>query len=177
MKNKVAPWAPFVLCFLVIVSVAATQQAPAPIAIINLQVVMEQTPGWEQARDGWTGEMKGFESELEGMRNSLDSMIRAFDQQSVVLTPSARTDKQAELQQYQQRLAERAQALQTRSEERERELLAPLEERVQTVIEGLRAERNISVIFDVASEGNPIVSADRGLDLTQLVIDRLKTQG
>ena len=176
MKNKVVRWALFALGFFVIVSVAAARQASSTIGIINLQVVMEQTPGWEQARETWTTEIAQFESELEGMRTSLDSMIRAFDQQSVVLTPSARTDKQTELQQYQQQLAERAQVLQTRSAERERELLAPLEERVQTVIEGLRAERNISVIFDVASDTNPIVSADRSLDLTQTVIDRLKTQ-
>lgn len=174
MKNKAARWAPLALGLLLVVTVAAARQASTTIGLINLQVVMEQTPGWEEARDTWTGEIEQYEAELEGMRSRLDSMIRAFDQQSVVLTPSARTDKQSELQQYQQRMAERAQALQTRSAERERELLAPLEERVQGVIEALRAERSLAIIFDVSAEANPIVSADRGLDITQAVVDRLK---
>ncbi len=37
----------------------------------------------------------------------------------------------------------------------------------------MRAERNLAVIFDIGSPGN-IVSADRSLDITQTVIDRLR---
>ena len=62
-------------------------------------------------------------------------------------------------------------------DERERELVAPLEERVKGIIEGLRAERNLAFIFDVGAPGNNIVAADRTLDLTALVVQRLQQGG
>ena len=54
------------------------------------------------------------------------------------------------------------------------QLVAPLEERVKGVIEGLRAERNLIFIFDVGAPGNNIVAADRTLDLTTVVVQRLQ---
>ena len=98
------------------------------------------------------------------------------DQQQVVLSPTARQEKQAELQGLQEQIQSRAAELQTRSGERQRELLAPLELRVQAVIDGIRAERNLAVIFDVASQSSPIISADTGLDLTDTVVQRLQAQ-
>jgi hypothetical protein len=39
--------------------------------------------------------------------------------------------------------------------------VAPLEERVKGVIEGVRAERNLLFIFDVGAPGNNVVAARR----------------
>ena len=47
------------------------------------------------------------------------------------------------------------------------------DERVQAVIEGIRAEGNYAVIFDVAAMGGAMVAADRSLDITAQVIQRL----
>jgi Skp family chaperone for outer membrane proteins len=93
------------------------------------------------------------------------------------LSPSARTAKQQEIRETQQRLQQRYAELQTRASERERELVAPLEERVKGIIEGIRAERNLAFVFDVGAPGNNIVAADRTLDLTPLVIQRLQSAG
>jgi outer membrane protein len=111
------------------------------------------------------------------MQGQLDSTVRAYDQQQIALSPTARTNKQQEIRDLQQRLQQRYSELQTRAAERERELVAPLEERVKGVIEGLRAERNLAFIFDVGAPGNNIVAADRVLDLTALVIQRLQQPG
>lgn len=176
MNRHLARWAPFALVFLFLSVVGARQQASPSIGLINLNAVMEQMPGFELARQTWESELAQYEQEMIRMQDTLNAKIAAFDQQQVVLSPTARQEKQAELQGLQQQIQSRAQELQTRSGERQRELLAPLEMRVQAVVDGIRAERNLAVIFDVASQASPIISADTGLDLTDTVVQRLQAQ-
>ena len=47
---------------------------------------------------------------------------------------------------------------------------------VRGVIEGIRAERNLSIIFDAGSQTSNIIAADRTLNITDLVIQRLKDE-
>lgn len=174
MKPHLARWAPLATGLLLIVGVAATQQAAPRIGLVNLQVIMEQTPGYAEARDTFNQLLTGYQQEMEGLQATYDSMVRAYDQQQVVLSPTARQEKLEQVRQFQARMAQRAQQLDETSTTEQRRLLEPLEERVQTVIDGLRAERNLAIVFDVGTAGN-IVSADRTLDMTQLVIDRLRS--
>ena len=55
-----------------------------------------------------------------------------------------------------------------------RELLDPIQTKVNSVIEGVRAAGNYAMIFDVSAPNNGIVTADKSLDLTQRVIQQLK---
>ena len=71
-------------------------------------------------------------------------------------------------------MQQRAEELQARQAERERELVAPLESRVQAIIEGVRAERNIGIVFDVATMAQAIAAVDESLDITPLVVQRLQ---
>ena len=100
--------------------------------------------------------------------------MAAFDQQQLVLSPQAREEKVTELRGLNDRVQARMQELQNQDLERQRELVAPLEQRIQAVIDGLRAERNLSIVFDVANPNSTIISADPSLDLTPLVISRLQ---
>lgn len=149
------------------------QQGPPPNArfgFVNLQVVIEQTPGYAAAESTLNAEIAGFRAEVQQLQVQLDSMIRAYDQQQIALSPTNRQAKEQEIRETQQRFQQRANELQTRIQQRERELIAPLEERVRGVIEGIRAERNLAFVFDVTN----FITADRTLDLTALVVQRLR---
>ena len=45
------------------------------------------------------------------------------------------------------------------------------------IIEGIRAEFNYSMIFDASAQGGGLITADRSLDISQLVIQRLQAAG
>lgn len=143
---------------------------------VNSQLIIRQVPGYAAAESTLNAEIAGFRDEVQRMQVALDSMIRAFDQQQIALSPTSRQAKQREIQETQQRIEQRYSELQTQAAERERALVAPLEERVKGVIEGLRAERNLLFIFDVGAPGNNVVAADRSLDLTAVVVQRLQGQ-
>ena len=121
--------------------------------------------------------MTGYQDEVQQLQQQLDSAVSAFNQQSIVLSPTARQEKTEELRGLQQQLEQRTTELQQRAAQRQQELIGPLEDRIQSVIDGLRAERNIAVGFDVAAPGNNIISADPVLDLTTVVVQRITGAG
>ena len=114
---------------------------------------------------------------MQKLQASLDSAVQSFQQSSVVLSPSARTAKQKELEAQQQQLEKRMQELQEKAVQRERDLIEPIQQRVTSVVEGVRAAGGYAMIFDVGVQNSGIVAADRSLDLTQKVIDQLKAGG
>ncbi len=153
----------------------AAAPAGTRIGVINSRLILQATPGWAQAESTWTRENEGYRAEVQKMQATLDSASADFDQQSVVLSPSQRQAKRTELEQQRQKLEQRYAELQQKSAQRQAELLDPLQQRVNAVIEGVRAEGNFGLIFDVAASGSGIVAVDRALDLTPRIIERLKS--
>lgn len=182
-----------VLCAAVLVPGGlAAQQHPAPVApthkaatpipssnatrlgYVNSRAILAVTPGYAQAESTFTREFDMAKSQVAQLQAQLDSAATDFQNSSVLLSPTARQQKQQGLVQQQQAIEQKTQELQTRMQGRERELIEPIQSRVQAVIEGIRAEGNYAMIFDVSAMGGAVVAADRSLDLTQVVIDRLQ---
>lgn len=178
-------WTLAALAVVIVAGVAAiprppnslTQQGASVIGVVSTETILQQTPGFAQAESTFNAEMASYQEEVERLRGGLDSAAAAFQQQSLVLTPTVREERMDELRRLQQRFEQRSSELSDLAQGRQRQLLAPLEDRIQRVIDGLRAERNLAVVFDIASPANNIVSADPSIDLTQVVIGRLRGSG
>ena len=174
MDRLISRWVPAALVIIVVVGVAATaRQSGQGVGIVNLQIIMTQTPGYQEALVTFEAEFKAAQDDLEAMLQQRDSLLAEYERASIVLTPTGRQEKQTEIQRLEARLEQRAQDLQNRQAERQRELVSPLEQRVQAVIEGIRAERNLGIIFDVATMQG-IAAVDPQLDLTPIVVQRLQ---
>ncbi|MGH7590024.1 MAG: OmpH family outer membrane protein [Gemmatimonadales bacterium] len=141
---------------------------------VNSRAILAVTPGYAQAESTFTREFDMAKTQVAQLQAQLDSAATDFQNSSVLLSPTARQQKQQGLVQQQQAIEQKTQELQTRMQGRERELIEPIQSRVQAVIEGIRAEGNYAMIFDVSAMSGAIVAADRSLDLTQVVIDRLQ---
>jgi outer membrane protein len=155
-------------------SLAAQQAGTPKLAYVNTQAILKQTPGYVKAESTFTKELANYRVEVQKLQASLDSAASDFDQQSVMLSPTQRAAKRKDLQAQQQKLEQRTQELQQQAATRERELLDPIQSKVNSVIEGVRAAGNYAMIFDVSAPNNGIVTADKTLDLTQRVIQQLK---
>lgn len=153
--------------------VALPAQVGVKVAFVDSRLILQRTPGYAAADSQFTRELGSWRAEVQRLQASLDSAARDFEQSSVVLSPSARDAKRQDLIQQQQTLEQRAADLEQRAAARQRELLDPIEQRVNAAIESVRASGNYAFIFDVGSPGNGIVAADRSLDLTQVVIEQL----
>lgn len=151
------------------VSASALSAQTPKLGFVNVQQVMAQAPGLAEARATFEREVQAAQPELQRMETQLDSLQQEFQRQQATLTEAAKTQRQQDLQQryatYQQR--------RTTLQRREQELLQPITQRVEAVIEQIRKEGSYAMIFDTAQSG--IVAADQTLDLTNRVLDRLKT--
>lgn len=147
--------------------------AAPKIAFINSREILQRTPGYAVAESTYLKEVEGFRTEVQKLQQQLDSAVQLFDQQALVLSPSARQTKQRELQQMQQRMEQRTNELQDRARQREQELLQPIQARVHSVIQGIRAELNYSLILDADAAGGLIAASDPALNITARVLQRL----
>jgi Skp family chaperone for outer membrane proteins len=156
-----------------------TAAAPQPLrlAFINSQLILANTPGRAEAESLFTREMAGYRAEVQSLQARLDSAVAEYQRTSVALTPAARQAREAEIRNLQQRAQQRASELDQQASQREGQLTAPIMRRVNAVIEGIRAEFNYAMIFDAAATGGTLVTADQALDISALVIERLRAAG
>jgi Skp family chaperone for outer membrane proteins len=170
-RNR-AKWSLAALPIAILVMLAALPQQGHQLAVVDSDQIVPQMPGYGEADSIFQSETAAWRAELQPMQAALDSAVRAFDQQSLTLSESARNEKMDELQQMSVQVQRRSDELSQRAQARFRELMAPLQDRARTVIDGLRAERNIAMVFEITSPG--IVSVDPAIDLTPIVISRLR---
>lgn len=161
-----------------IVQVAAAQSgAGCKVAYVAAQPVLAQTPGYAAAESIWTREYEGYRAEIAKLTDSLNKDAAKFEESSAMLSPTNRDAGRKRLEAQQAALEARQQELSQRAAARRQELLAPIEQRVTAIIEGIRAENNITMVFDVSQQNSSILTADKACDLTQRVVDRLKAGG
>lgn len=146
-------------------------------AFVNIRAVLAQAPGYAQAESTWVREVEGYRVEISRMQDSLNTAAAKFEESSVMLSASNRATERKKLEDLDAALRTREQELQAQAGRRRQELLDPVEERVVSIVEGVRAEGNYSLIFDVSNQASSIVAADKSRDITQRVIERLKASG
>lgn len=156
------------------VAAQQTAAAPARVAFVNMRRILSETPGYAQAETTFVKEMSGHRAEYQKLQVSLDSAASDFEQQATLLSATARATRRRDLETRQQALEQRGQELQQRIATRERELLDPIQTRVVAVIERLRAAGGYAIVFDVSTQANNVVTADKALDLSAQVIAELK---
>jgi outer membrane protein len=154
---------------------AAQQGGGSKVAYVNTQAILKSTPGYAAAESTFAREVETYRAEVQKLQATLDSAASDLEQKSVMLSPTQREARRKELTGQQQKLEQRSQELQQKAVTRERELLDPIQSKVNSVIEGVRAAGNYAMIFDVSAPNSGIVTADKSLDLTQRVIQQLKS--
>ena len=153
------------------------QAQPLKLAYINSQLILANTPGRAEAESTFNREMTGYQAQVQALQATLDSAVADYNRASLVLSPTAKQQREAQIRDLETRTRTQINDLQQRANAREQQLTAPIMARVQAVIEGIRAEFNYSMIFDASAQNAGLVSADRALDISQLVIQRLQAGG
>ena len=152
-------------------------QTVARVAYVNTTAILQQTPGFAAADSTLTAMRVGFQEEADSLRAQLAIAVIGADQQQLLLNPETGAAQFDSLQGLDDQIRARLTEMQNQVLVRQRELLTPLEVRIRTVIDGLRAERDLAVVYDVSSPSFAGLSADPSADLTDIVISRLRGSG
>ncbi|NIM51923.1 MAG: hypothetical protein GTN78_25905 [Gemmatimonadales bacterium] len=166
-------WGLILLPAVFLVALGASQQG-VRLGYVDSEQILQRMPGFTTADSTFQAESASWRAEVQQLQAALDSAVEAFNQQSPVLSPTVRQERTQELQRLSRQVQDRSAELSQRAPARWRELMKPLEDRAVAVIRGLRAERNLVLVFDVAAAGNNIIAADPALDLTGEVVGRLQ---
>jgi outer membrane protein len=154
-------------------AVAAEAQTPLKIGYLNSQEVLANFSEAAAAQQRFDQEMQAYQAEIQQLEQELTGLQENLQRQQLTLSPDARAAREQQLQTrvtaYQQRTAQLSQI----AEQRQQELIQPVMDRINTIIEAIRVEGQYHLILDVAA--GSIIAADPMLDLTQQVIGRLGT--
>jgi Skp family chaperone for outer membrane proteins len=153
---------------------AARPPAPFPegakIAFVNIN----QIAGGSVEGKAATGKIQEWEkkknSELLGKGTALKAMQDKLSSGGGVMSDPARSQLEKDIEKAQRELQFAQQDAQTERNEMTQQLQGEFQEKLNPVIEALRVEKGLQIIFSVLDAG--IVAADPGLDLSAEVIKR-----
>ncbi|MFN2635811.1 MAG: OmpH family outer membrane protein [Gemmatimonadaceae bacterium] len=163
---------------LIFVGIAAAQSAPpVKIGYINSALLLQQAPGRAEAEAQFDKEVGVYRQQIQRMDDSLKTLMAAFDRDAPKLDSTTREARRTSIGQREIEYQGRARGLDSTMQVRQAQLVKPIMERVQSVIESIRSEDGYSMILDVGAQSSIVVAADKRLDLTDKVLSRLKSQG
>ena len=153
---------------------SASAQAAPKFGFINSAAILAEAPGRAEAENQFKTEVAAYQAQLQRMSDSLQTMAATFDKESPRLDSVTRATRAKTIQDKEADYQTRAHNLDQQMQNRQAELIRPLMENLQKIIEQVRAEDNYAMIFDVGAQTSVIVAADKSLDITQKVLARVK---
>jgi outer membrane protein len=158
-------------------SLSAQASAAPKIGFINSAAILAEAPGRAEAENRFKGEVSAVQAQLQRMSDSLQTMAANFDKEAPRLDSASRVTRAKAIQDRETAYQSRARTLDSTMQTRQAELIRPIMENLQKIIEQVRSEEGYSMIFDVASQTSVIVAADKSLDITQKVLAKVKAAG
>lgn len=155
-------------------STAHAQQATPKFAYLNSQLVMQAAPGGAEAAATLQRELAGYQAQIQRMGDSLQALVTEYNKAELTLSPAAKETRQKAIRAREDEFEKRRQTLEQQAQNRQLELMRPIQELVSKTIETIRTEDGYTMIFDIAAAPGVLVSADRNLDITDRVIARVQ---
>jgi outer membrane protein len=153
-------------------------QAAAPkIVYVNSQKIIAQAPGRADAEAQFQKEMDQYKAQVQKLGDSLKTQIADYQKNQATMTPAARAAREKDLGGKQQAYQQHVQELEQTAQQREAELVRPIMEQINKIIEQIRSENGYLFILDAGSQAGVVVAADSSLDITDQVIKKLVAAG
>ena len=153
----------FAVLALLLVAAAATPasaQAPLKLGYINAQQILATAPGREAAERQFESEVGAFRQQIHRMDDSLRVMGEAFQREQATMTAAVRQQRTQALEATEEAFQQRAAQLNQQMQQRQAELVRPIMDQLNRVLDEIRRADGYAFIFDVSSAGQAIVAAE-----------------
>lgn len=166
------------VAFMAMPVVALAQgQTDLKIGYIDSEEVIKAAPGYTEANEAFNRTATAWRDTLDTKRTRLQTLFDDYKKQEVILSPEKKTEKQQEMLTLEQDIQQYFQSKFGQEGEaaaRQAELMRPIIDRVNDVIDQTRREGSYALIFDL--NDGALVAGDPALNITEQVIQRLRTQ-
>lgn len=157
--------------------ILAAQAGGPKIVYVNSQKIIAQAPGRADAEAQFQKEMDQYKAQVQKMGDSLQTMVADYQKAEPTLSQSVKATRTKDLRDRQQAYQQHVQQLEQTAQQREAELVRPIMEQINKIIEQVRTENGYAFILDAGSQAGVVVAADSSLDITDQVIKRLQAAG
>lgn len=144
----------------------------AKVAFIDLQVVVQQSKLGKKGRDAMQALNDKIAAELGTMNKEIQALQDRMKSQQGVVSESAYNAMVKELDKRQREAQFKQQDAQVQLEQLNTELLGTFQQQVMPLVEKLREERGLWIVFALGENSN-IAAAHAGLDLSAEIVKRL----
>jgi outer membrane protein len=145
--------------------------AELKIGIVDMQRIIEESEPGQKAMQQLKEEFKKYESEIDTKKSEVDKLRETIQNQKMMLTDEAKTDKELEFKRKVRDLQDLYQVYQKKKQDRIKELSSPILERLAAVIETYGKRHNYSFIIDKRNSG--LVYGSEALEITEKVMVEL----
>lgn len=147
-------------------SAARAQQAPAKIAIINIQNAILATKDGEKAREQIRAKFEPRSKEIEAAGNEVQQLRSQLQKTANAISAEAREKLSREIDDKNKKLQWESEDFQSDLQQEEQKLVGEIGQRMIQIIDEYAKANNISVVLDVSSQASPVLWAATGIDIT-----------
>jgi outer membrane protein len=155
--------------------VALAQGGELKIAYVDSDAVIKQAPGYTEANEEFNRTANEWRDSLAQRQQGLQELFEEYKRQEVILSPEKKIERQEEMLRLEREMQEYFQSKfgpEGEAGTRQAELMQPIIERVNRVIDQTRQQGQYSLIFDL--NDGALVAGDPALNITEEVIQKLR---
>jgi len=164
----------FGLAFGFIVGSAAVPPPGERVGFVEVEKVLAEMPEAKSIREKLEKEQQQALKELEKKQKDLKEAFDEYERKKTLMKPDEQKKKEEELQaqlaQYRQLEQSKSAALQ----QKQAELLKPLEEKIAKTIEKIAQQQGYSLVISKGGIANTVLYGDKNVNLTYKVIDAIR---
>ena len=145
------------------------------IAYIDTDRIMMTSPETQEAQTILMGERQKWEQEIADMDTEIEQLYADYESKKMILTESGKQEAETKIMLLSEARQAKVQELFGENGtfvQRQNELLAPILNKLKTIIEKVAVENNYSIILD-ASAGS-LLYAKPNLDITDSILNEME---
>ncbi len=145
------------------------------IAYIDTDRIMMSSPETQEAQTILMGERQKWEQEIADMDTEIEQLYADYESKKMILTESGKQEAETKIMSMSEARQAKVQEIFGENGtfvQRQNELLAPILNKLKTIIEKVSIENNYSIVLD-ASAGS-VLYAKPNLDITDTILSEME---
>jgi len=151
---------------------APAQNAPAKVAIINIQSAIIATKDGEKARNDMQTKLGPKAKDLEARNAEIVKLRDALQKGANTQSQEQREKLQREIDDKGKRLQWDNEDLNNEAKQEEEKIVNAIGNRMLVVIDKYAKEKGISLVLDVSTQASPVLWAADGIDISRDIVER-----
>jgi outer membrane protein len=161
---------------MIVMSLTTLIAESAKLAYVNVEQIMAESKDVQEAKRIFDAESAEWRTEIETMQTELEELAGQFEKKKLILNEQGKKDAAQKIKAKEDEVNRKINEYfgqQGLAASRNAELLEPILDRINKVIEEVSIDENYDMVLDITA-GN-VLYAKENLDITEVVLSRLNT--